>query len=161
MSARARALLAGLLLALAGCAGLPVGVEAPRVSLAGLRPEALGLLEQQYLLTLRVQNPNDFALDIAGLDYTLEVNDQPFAEGVAASGKTIPAFGTDTLEVTALGTLQGVLNQLGRLQIGGDGALKPLRYRLAGKLRLRDRTFAMPFEVESELELPAIKPSSR
>ncbi|MCA1804270.1 MAG: hypothetical protein LC646_02710, partial [Xanthomonadaceae bacterium] len=71
-------------LSLTACAWLPQKPQAPRVSLVNVQLSSMELLEQRYGLTLRIQNPNDFALNIQGLDFEVELNRMPFASGVAA-----------------------------------------------------------------------------
>ena len=68
---------------LAGCTGLPLGMQAPSVTLADISVVNVGLFEQQFMLKLRVQNPNPQEFVIDGLAFDLEVNEQPFAKGVS------------------------------------------------------------------------------
>jgi hypothetical protein len=84
---------------LAGCAGLGQLDKPPRVTLAGLEPVQVELLEQRFVAVLRVQNPNPVALPIDGLEYTLAINGSDFAEGVSSQRITVPAYGEKTLEV--------------------------------------------------------------
>ena len=71
-------LLAGLLNA---CASLNSYTEAPRVSLASIEPKDMTLLEQRYGIRLRIMNPNDAVLPVAGLSYAIEINEREFAYG--------------------------------------------------------------------------------
>ncbi|MEE9287677.1 MAG: LEA type 2 family protein, partial [Gammaproteobacteria bacterium] len=70
-------------LALVGCASIPSELEPPRLTLKNVELLNATLFEQQYLLTLRLQNPNDFDLDIKGMSFDLEINDEEFASGVS------------------------------------------------------------------------------
>jgi hypothetical protein len=78
-------------LLLAACAGWPEGAQSPTVTLTDIRPLEFGLLEQRYLIRLRIQNPNAFDLPINGLSYQLEINDQPFARGVSNRLLNVPS----------------------------------------------------------------------
>ncbi|MCA9422181.1 MAG: LEA type 2 family protein, partial [Nitrospira sp.] len=40
------------------------------------------MFEQRLQVDLRVRNPNDFDLEVTGLDFTLHLNDQRLARGL-------------------------------------------------------------------------------
>lgn len=149
-----RRLLTAVLLAsaLAGCAWLPGRVESPAVHIADIRLLNATLFEQQYALSLRVQNPNDFDLPIEGLSYEIELNDQPFARGASAQAVTVPRFGSALLEVEGVSTIGDLLRQYRQV---GKGELKGLRYRLKGKLSLQGSAARIPFDYQGEIGLPA------
>ena len=48
-----------LVLAITACATTGRYPESPRVSLSGIQPKDMTLLEQRYSLQLRIMNPND------------------------------------------------------------------------------------------------------
>lgn len=137
------------LVVLAGCAGLASRAEPPHVSMANLQVVSVGLFEQRYRLQLRVQNPNDFSLPIAGLSYHLYINDQDFGRGVSRQSVTIPGFGEELLDVEVVSDLGSVLQQIREL---GEGARPSLRYRLAGSVSLADRFGRLPFEYKGEID---------
>lgn len=78
-------------LALTGCAGL-IGREPLRVSVAGLEPLPSEGLELRMALKLRVQNPNETALDYDGLSIELDVHGARFASGVSNAHGSIGRF---------------------------------------------------------------------
>lgn len=139
---------------LASCAGLVGRTEPPRVTLADIRLTELKLLEQRYQLTLRVQNPNDFELPIEGLDYELLVNEQEFGSGVSNRPVTVPAYGTELLQVDAYSTLAGLLRQFRELDSGKSPSL---RYRLKGHVRLSRNGLSLPFDHSGEISLGSKK----
>ncbi|TJZ74828.1 LEA type 2 family protein [Chitiniphilus eburneus] len=145
-----RLLILCVTLLLAACAGLPTNLEKPRVSLAGISLKEAGLFEQRFTLTLRVENPNNVALPIKGLDTTLAVNDKPLASGVAAQSVTIPAMGEAKLAIDVTSNLAALVRQL--RAANGQGAP---RYRLTGKLFVPLRADGIPFDLEGEV--PAIE----
>lgn len=79
-------------LLLAGCAVLPAR-DPLRVQLAALDPMESQGLELRFLCKLRVQNPNDVAIDFHGVAIDMLVRGQPFASGVSEVGGTVPAYG--------------------------------------------------------------------
>ncbi|MEX0696034.1 MAG: LEA type 2 family protein [Dongiaceae bacterium] len=119
---------------LAACAGIGPGqrVEPPEVRLADLEFVDAGLFEQRFRMILRVRNPNDFALPIDGLRYTLEVNDRAFASGLSNRSLTVPRLGEATVEVEASTTLLDVVGQFMALS-----SREALSYRMIGTAFLR------------------------
>ena len=74
------------LLTLAGCAGITYHAQPPQISLNNIQLVNAQLLEQEYALTLRIQNTNDFPFFIKGLSYQLEINgQQPIGQYIALS----------------------------------------------------------------------------
>jgi LEA14-like dessication related protein len=147
-----------LLTALLGaCATLGPYKEPPRVSLASIQPKEMGLLEQRYGLQLRILNPNDTAIPLEGLSYTIEINGREFAYGVSRQSVSIPAYGEALLDVDVISNLLNVLRQLQEM---GTEKRSSLNYRLSGKLNLTSRVRSLPFEYEGELNyLPADTPA--
>ena len=138
------------LVIVSGCATLTHKVEPPTVSLAGIQLLELGLLEQRYRLQLRIQNPNDFALPIAGMEYRVNLNDAEFAHGVSSHSVSVPAFDEAVLEVDGVSNLSSVLNQL---QLLGSRREQTLRYALTGSAKLKNRLLRIPFEYHDEINL--------
>lgn len=154
-----RAVSVTLALLLAGCAGLGAYSEAPRVSLVSIQPRELGVLEQRYGLRLRILNPNDTALPLEGMSYSLQINDREFAYGVSRQPVSIPAYGEALLEVDVVSNLLGVLQQL---QEANTGKRESLKYRLTGSLSLENRLGKLPFDYRGELNyLPGDAPGKR
>lgn len=159
MTLRRRDLLSGALglgaLGLAGCASLAGLQETPRVTLAGLMPIDIGLLEQRYAATLRIQNPNKVPLVIQGMDYTIEVNDREFASGLSNEALEVPPFGERTLEVSLVSSLVALIEQLRSLEQG------KLQYRLFGRASVKGVPGTVAFSHDGELKLDAIAPPAR
>ena len=104
------------LLILSGCQSL-AGLESPEVSVSGINLNSFSLFEQEWGLTLRVQNPNDRELTLNSLDYEIYVNGEKFARGLTNESITLPAMG-DTKVTTAITTsLLGSLQQLDRKSV--------------------------------------------
>ncbi|MBI5014494.1 MAG: LEA type 2 family protein [Deltaproteobacteria bacterium] len=133
-----------------GCAALLPRPEPPRLTVADVTLAQVNLFEQKYVVRLRVQNPNAFPLGLVGLDYVLRVNDQPFASGVSSHPVTVPAYGTEVIDVEAYSGLGEVLKQLFEL---GKGIPERLRYRLRGHVRLESPSLEVPFDESGEISL--------
>lgn len=154
MSPKPLALLCCLAL-LAACAQILEKPEPPRVSLVNLQLTSMTLFEQRFHLDLRLQNPNPYSLPLAGMEYTLELNGETFAEGVSNDKVTVPEFGEAVVGVDVTSNLTSLLEQLYRLQ---RGATPTLSYRLHGTVGVVDRAFRLPFERSGEIRL---QPASR
>lgn len=150
MHSRAIACLLAVLLGLTACAAL-VRPEPPEVRLAGLAIDEIGLFEQRYRVTLRLENPNAFALDVEALRFDLALNGRAFAGGVSASGFELPANGSERAEVVVTSDLAAVLDLIGPWLRGEGGEL---RYTLAGEADLAGRPAPVPFQRSGRLAPP-------
>ncbi|MCB1876811.1 MAG: LEA type 2 family protein [Chromatiales bacterium] len=143
----------------AGCAALQAGnLESPRVRVVDLRVLDVKLLEQRYALTLRIQNPNNQGLDIAGLDFTLSINGEEFADGVSSQEITLPAYGEATMDVEVSSSLMRILDQIQALDQRREIGLS---YRIEGHVGLESGWRRLPFSREGTLgekDKPAVTP---
>jgi LEA14-like dessication related protein len=137
------------LAALAGCAGLPGGMEPLSVTLADVRPVQMGLLEQEYAMKIRVQNPNNKEIPLEGLSFAVELNGKRFAKGVSRQTGTVPAFGDVVLDVKAISNLSSILEQVSGLR---TGAPDKITYRLQGRLTPSSGS-SVPFDSSGTLDL--------
>jgi LEA14-like dessication related protein len=136
-----------------GCAGLRTYSEPPHVSLVSIQPKEMGVFEQRYALQLRIMNPNDTAIPVAGMQYSLRINGREFAYGVSRQPVSIPPYGEAVLDVDVVSNLLDVMQQL---QEADTGKHKSLKYRLSGSIALENRLGKLPFDYSGELNyLPA------
>jgi hypothetical protein len=96
----ARLLAAGLLavVTLGGCAGW-FGHDPLRVSVAGIEPLDSQGLEMRFNVKLRIQNPNEEALNFDGVSVDLQLNGEAFASGVSNQQGTVPRYGETVVSV--------------------------------------------------------------
>jgi LEA14-like dessication related protein len=120
-----------LVLLVAGCATLGPQIVVPEVSLANIAPLDATLFEQRVRVDLRVRNPNDFAIDLTGVDFQLAVNGAPLASGVTGQGVAIPRLGEALVSVEVTTTLFAWMRQIGNL-----GTAQEISYDLSGHLHL-------------------------
>ena len=146
-----------VLSALAACATAPPRVEPLWVTLADLQPAKIGLLEQEYALKIRVQNPNEVEIPMSGLSYQIELNGKPFAKGVSRQNATVPAFGEVVLDVSAVSGLSGLLEQLSAMR---EAAPQRITYRLQGRLASPSRG-SVPFDEAGSLDLSGFTADDR
>ena len=136
------------LTALGGCAGLRLGMQKPEVTVANIRLLDGNLLEQRFLLTLRVMNPNTSEIAIEGLTFKVDLNGQPFAKGVGNQPVVIPRLGEAMVEVTATTGLGGLLRQLKAFK-----GREKVDYRISGRL-VTGNFGGIDFDQTGEVELP-------
>jgi len=128
-------LIALLALTLGACAAL-----SPRdplnVQVAGIQPLQGEGLEARFLVKLRLQNPNEGAIDYSGVALDLEVNGRRLASGVSDQRGTVPRFGESVLEVpVTISAFSAARQALGLAEnIGIDAVPYVLRGKLAGGL---------------------------
>lgn len=144
------------LLFISGCTLLPSQIEKPTLHVADVRLIDAGLFEQRFVLSLRVQNPNDFDLPIETLSYEFTINDKPFAQGASAKSVTIPRYGSGLIEVEGFSTLSTLLRQLPEMQ---NSTLKGLRYQLKGHLTLQGFGNRVPFDQQGEIGISNFLPN--
>ena len=126
-----------------GCSGIPFNAKAPKVSVAELSVKRLGLFEQVFDVGLRVSNPNDFDIDIEGLEFKLEVNGREFATGVAHTHTRVPALSGAVVHVDTTTQSNNLLQQMKTLpEIMKDG----VPYRIHGRIKIDRAADWLPFD---------------
>jgi LEA14-like dessication related protein len=134
---------------IAGCAGMP-GSDPLMVSVVGVEPLPGQGLELRLAVKLRVQNPNDQAVDYDGVALSLEVRGSSFASGVSADHGSVPRFGEALIVVPVTVSAMSMLKQAYGLAQGGDNKVD---YLLRGKLA-GSGFGGVRFEARGEFELP-------
>lgn len=150
-------LLAFGVLLITGCATMNNYPEQPRVSLVSIQPKEMTLLEQRYALQLRILNPNETAIPIEGLNYSVEINGREFAYGVSRQAVSIPPFGEALLDVDVVSNLLNVLQQMQEMS---NEQQDSLQYRLSGKLSLSNSLVKLPFDYHGELKYSPAEPAT-
>lgn len=106
------------------------------VQVAGIQPLPGEGLELRMAVKLRVQNPNDMALDYNGVALDLEINGRRLASGVSDERGSVPRFGETVLTVpVTISAFSAARQALGLAEhIGMDEVPYVLRGKLAGGL---------------------------
>ncbi len=116
---------------LAACAALP-GRDPLRVDVAGIEPIEGQGLELRLAVKLRVQNPNDDAVEYDGAALELEVNGKTLATGVSDHRGSVPRYGERVLVVPVS---ISALNAVRQALLLADGTTREsVPYVLRGKL---------------------------
>ena len=130
------------------CACAPKGPPPPRldVSIADMRVDRIGMMEQTYNLQLRVQNPNNFDIETDGLSFDIETNGQAFARGVSNESVAVPRLGETMVNVRAVSDLSAML---GQIRAAPRMALSGFKYRLVGRFFSGEQRF--PFDYRGKI----------
>lgn len=141
-------------LLLGGCATMP-NYDPPDVTVAGIEQMQGEGMEVRLLVKLRVQNPNDQAIDYDGVSVKLEVFDKTFATGVTDVAGSVPRFGESVIAVpVTVSVLRMVRNFLGVL----DGkSISSIPYVMSGKLNTGVFS-AFRFQSKGEIAMPTSTP---
>lgn len=121
-----------LLLALGACASLFGQRDPLRINLVGLEPAAGQGMEARFVVKLRVQNPNDQAIDYNGIALDLSVNGQPLASGVSDESGQVPRFGEKVITVPVSVSAFSAIRQAWGLS--GGPPRQGMPYEINGKL---------------------------
>ncbi|WP_460160875.1 LEA/WHy family protein [Pseudomonas sp. S2_B10] len=120
-----------VLLSLSACALFP-NRDPVNINVVGLEPLPSQELEVRFAIKLRVQNPNETAIDYNGIALDLEVNGHSLASGVSDQSGSIPRFSEAIVTVPVSVSAFSVLRQT--LGLSQTQSLDNLPYVLRGKL---------------------------
>jgi LEA14-like dessication related protein len=148
---RMRAIAAAAAVALLGGCALAPKLTTPRLTIVGVKLEGSDLLAQRLKVRVHVQNPNDRTLPVKGIDYTLDVDGQPFASGESAGSFVVPALGEAEFDMNVTTNMAGTLL---RLLTSSSEARASVPYRLSGKIALSQGWLqSIPFEQHGTFSL--------
>jgi LEA14-like dessication related protein len=131
--------------ALLGACVLAPKLEPPKLSIAGVQVVSGELWVQHLKVRMHVHNPNERELPVKGLEYTIEIEGEPFASGESAASFVVPARGDAEFDTNVTTNLAGaMLKLLGR----GPGAVtQEVPYRISGKVSLGSGLWrSIPFD---------------
>lgn len=123
-------------LALGGCTSLLLlHFEEPDVHLTGVEIRSARLLEQEFVLSFRIENPNPFTLEINHFSYALALNDIPLARGTHNTPVVLPARGQKNLSIVVKTNLwRHLASVLNLIKHPGES----INYHIEGVLEIND-----------------------
>lgn len=124
--------------------------QAPKVTVVDVQLAGFSIFEQKFDVSLRLQNPNDFALPITGMAYGLSIEDNPVAHGVSDQPINLPAFGEQVVTVSVAGNLMTTLAQLQRWR---QSSKSSVNYSLQGRLKMAGTPGSIPFAQTGDFTL--------
>lgn len=138
-----------------GCASLDERLNPiqPKVFIDAIKIEDATLSGLTALLTLNVENPNKFALNAQGLDYTMSLAGTDILSGEKSSSMSVPALGSGKIEVPVRISYSALLETIPKVFQTGVAS-----YNFSGSIHTR--LFNIPFTKTDELKLPYFGSSS-
>jgi LEA14-like dessication related protein len=125
-----RFLIAVLVLGLSGCSLLVPKFERPTLSVVGVQLLKSDLWHQELRVRMRVQNPNDRSLPVAGIIYQLDVEGQELAHGMSGDSFVVPALGEAEFDMSVSANMANLLFKL------LNHSTTQVEYRIYGKISL-------------------------
>ncbi len=136
---------------LAACSLLAPRLQTPTLSVESIALEHGNLRAQQLEVRMRVENPNDRALPVKSLDYTLYIEDEEAAHGTSDASFTVPALGEAQFDMHMTVDMAGTLLRL--IARAGSGADR-IDYRVSGRVELsRGLKRSIPFDHRGTFKL--------
>ena len=117
---------------LAACSSLGSKLEAPSLELVGVQMLSTDMFAQRFKVRVKVINPNDLELPVKGLEYTILMMGDSFAEGMANESFLLPAMGEAEFDMMVT---TNFVSSFGRLlsRVQG-GKLENIDYEITGKI---------------------------
>ncbi len=134
---------------LTGCANLST-FEQPRVTVTDLQLRGGKSPAQEFLVTLRLDNPNGYGFDLKGAAADVLLNGHPLARGLGNRHISVPAYGSATVPIVASVQTPDLLQQVMEL-----GTHQAIEYEVTGHLRVArgwSRDLRIPFNQRGTLD---------
>ena len=136
------------LIALSSCSSMKM--EKPHLEVVNVQMLKGDLLQQEFKVRMRVDNPNDRELPVRSITYKLQLAGEEFAQGESASSFTVPAKGSTEFDLSMKANAASMALRL----LGGGRKLENLEYRLVGKVSLSSGMMrSIPFDEKGEFKL--------
>jgi LEA14-like dessication related protein len=137
-----------MLAVLTGCAYSRL--QKPELEVVDVQLLKGDLLQQQLKLRMRVINPNDRQLPVAGITYQLAVAGEAFAHGESERDFVVPALGSAEFDVNVTANAATALLKI----LAGGRKLETVDYRLTGKVALSSGMLrSIPFDQKGVINL--------
>lgn len=95
-----------------GCVSWFSRGTSPEIQITNVTPLDSTPFEQRLNIELRVRNPNDYDLQVTGLDFRLDVNNKRLARGLGNKAFTVPRLGDATVAIETSTSMLDLMRQL-------------------------------------------------
>ena len=127
-----RFLFFALVIGLSGCSKWGSGqFSSPNIELVNVEVVKAKLLEQEFILHFRIDNPNPMMLPVNGMEYSLQLNGMRLAEGESNVRFTVPAHGSKSFQIPARTNLWRHMKEVVKLLKKPD---RPVLYKLEAQV---------------------------
>jgi LEA14-like dessication related protein len=125
-------LVAACAVLLAACSTMGSNLVAPQVEVVGVQMMSTDMFAQRFKVRVKVVNPNDLELPVRGLEYTILLMGDSFAEGMSNDQFLLPALGEAEFDMLVT---TNFVSSFGRLlsRVSG-GKLEDIDYEIVGKV---------------------------
>ena len=136
---------------LAACSLLAPQFTRPQVSVVSIQLVGGNFLQQNFLVKLNIQNPNDRPLPVNGLHVELNVAGQRLASGVSNQPFVVPAHGENQFDMTVRASMALALLTLSQ----SNSTSRTIDYDMTGGASL-DLPFLreLPFKQQGSFAIP-------
>jgi LEA14-like dessication related protein len=138
-----------LLATTAGCAGWPASGEPPEVLVSNIAPLDSTAFEQRLQVDLRVRNPNDYELQVTGMDFRLDLNGKRLARGLGNKEFMVPRLGDSIVSIETSTSMLDIARQILDFPHSQE-----LTYAISGVFYLKTGT--LPFKHTGVLIEPGV-----
>jgi LEA14-like dessication related protein len=129
-------------------------LEKPRLNLVSVQMTSGDMFNQQFVVRMNVQNPNDRDLPVNGIDYKIFLEGDSFAEGMSNVPFVIPAMGEKEFD---LPVRTNFVSSLGRLLSRLNGK-RQVRYQIEGTVMTKiGMIHKVPFSESGTVDLGVVK----
>ena len=138
----------GLLIFCVGCSGLAKKpIVEPNVQVRNFEITGLSLAGVEGIVTLDVENPNETKLSAKELNYAVAVAGNELVAGQSTDNISIPALGTDTVELPVEMSFAKLIEAFPKIMKSGLA-----NYVITGNIKTNFAT--VPFTKKGEFKLP-------
>ena len=116
----------------AACTSMPSNLRAPTCELVGVQILSTDMFAQRFKVRLRVDNPNDIELPVTGLEFTVFMAGDRFAEGMGNEQFVLPAKGNAEFDMLVTTNFVSSFGRL--LSRTSNGKLEDVEYEIVGKI---------------------------
>lgn len=97
---------------MAGCVGWLSPGEPPEVLVTNITPLEATAFEQRLQIDVRVRNPNDYDLQVTGVDFRLDLNGKRLARGVSNKEFTVPRLSDSVVSIQTSTSMLDIARQV-------------------------------------------------
>lgn len=144
------------LLTIGGCSSVPLLAKKPEVKKVSISQVRMDLRKLDLWFDVEVDNASAGSLTVAGYDYDLAIEGQPFVKGKSDAGFELKPHAVTTIPLSVSIKLADVFRQLASLVGRSDAA-----YRITAwfQIKMPVGEVRLPFQKEGRLPLlPSTRP---